>query len=324
VVVRTASDAYEFAVGSDGDIVKAITQGTPVITPLPGEENGQAISYSADGTQFLTLSSVAKPVLRSYKPFVPPPPTVAQEKAGSAGGGSSISFSDITNIFAALGVLGFLTTVAGFLGIYLHRRRYRQGGGRDDYGDEYGDEGPPRRRPARERVGQRSGRGGRGDAVRRRRGDDYDYGEDEGHWDNEWDEGGSRDEGGRRHDAYGTTGLRHDGRGGHGHDGWHDGRPHRRGHGGPPPPGRTIGERGRSRGGTTYGRGGGRAEVPTALRPVRGLVPGTAGRALRRTTAAATTSPSASPASPATPTGEPAAATAPVHWWSGLRTAAAR
>jgi len=92
VVVRTASDAYEFAVGSDGDIVKAITQGTPVITPLPGEENGQAISYSADGTQFLTLSSVAKPVLRSYKPFVPPPPTVAQEKAGSAGGGSSQQF----------------------------------------------------------------------------------------------------------------------------------------------------------------------------------------------------------------------------------------
>src|SRR6185369_14609465 len=115
---------------------------------------------SADGTQFLTLSSVAKPVLRSYKPFVPPPPTVAQEKAGSAGGGSSLSFSDITNIFAALGVLGFLTTLAGFLGIYLHRRRFRQqGAGRNWEDDEYGGEGPPRRRPARERVGQRAGRG---------------------------------------------------------------------------------------------------------------------------------------------------------------------
>jgi hypothetical protein len=59
-------------VGADGDIVKAITGGTPVITPLPNEENGQAITYSADGKLFLTLSSVDKPVLRSYQPYVRP------------------------------------------------------------------------------------------------------------------------------------------------------------------------------------------------------------------------------------------------------------
>ena len=57
VVIRTASDAYEFEVGEDGDIAKAIVEGTPVVTPLPNEPAGGAIAYSLDGTKFLTLSA---------------------------------------------------------------------------------------------------------------------------------------------------------------------------------------------------------------------------------------------------------------------------
>jgi len=73
VVIRTFSDAYEFTVGADGDVVKAITSGTPVITPLPNEPNGRAISYSVDGKSFLTLSESPKSKLLSYTPFVPAP-----------------------------------------------------------------------------------------------------------------------------------------------------------------------------------------------------------------------------------------------------------
>src|SRR5262249_33685848 len=80
VVIRTASDAYEYPV-TGGDIVKAITTGKPRITPLPNEENAQAITYSADGTTFLTLALGAKPKLRSYKPYVP---TVQAGVAGTA------------------------------------------------------------------------------------------------------------------------------------------------------------------------------------------------------------------------------------------------
>jgi hypothetical protein len=60
-VVRTYSDAYEFDV-SDGDVAKAITTGEPTVTPLPGEPQGEAIAYSADGASFLTVSDQPGPV----------------------------------------------------------------------------------------------------------------------------------------------------------------------------------------------------------------------------------------------------------------------
>jgi hypothetical protein len=129
-VIRTASDAYEFTLGADGDMLKAITTGTPVITPLPNEENGQAITYSADGTAFLTLSSVDKPVLRSYKPFVPTPAVAegAGTGAGSGGGGSSFSFGDLTLIASLVSFAGFAAMVAGIVGIVLARKRAKAAG----------------------------------------------------------------------------------------------------------------------------------------------------------------------------------------------------
>jgi hypothetical protein len=167
VVIRTLSDAYEFTVGADGDVLKAITDGTPVITPLPNEENGQAISYSADGKTFLTFGSVADPVLRSYTPHVPPP-AAANPPAPSGGGSDRLSFSDITTIAAIVGFAGFLSVVAGVIGVYRARSRYRERGEWDEYdeGGDYGRRGRGQGRDSRDRRGpgrgQRSGRRGEG------------------------------------------------------------------------------------------------------------------------------------------------------------------
>ncbi len=162
VVLRTESDAYEFTVGAGSDIVTAITQGTPTITPLPGEENGQAITYSADGSRFLTLSSVLNPTLRAYTPYVPPADTGGGVEAPS-GGGNSFTFGDLTLIASAIGFVGFLAVAAGVVGIVLHRRKYPAGAYPDprsqkrrarpdwDDADEYGghDNEEHGRRPGR-------------------------------------------------------------------------------------------------------------------------------------------------------------------------------
>jgi hypothetical protein len=68
VALRTYTAAYEWSV-PDGDVVRAITTGPPRITPLPGETQGEAIAYGADGGSFLTVADAAgpTPILR-YQP----------------------------------------------------------------------------------------------------------------------------------------------------------------------------------------------------------------------------------------------------------------
>jgi hypothetical protein len=123
VVIRTESDAYEFTI-TGGDIVASITEGTPTITPLPDEENGQAITYSSDGSRFLTLSGGENPVLRAYTPYVPPPPAPEGGSSGEGGGGSRLSFDDITTIATITGFLGLVAVVVGVVGIVRARRQY--------------------------------------------------------------------------------------------------------------------------------------------------------------------------------------------------------
>jgi hypothetical protein len=66
VALRTYAAAYEWDV-PDGDVIKAITTGTPRYTPLPDEPQGESIAYTVDGQQFLTLSDESGPtVLRQY------------------------------------------------------------------------------------------------------------------------------------------------------------------------------------------------------------------------------------------------------------------
>jgi hypothetical protein len=155
VVVRTFSDAYEFDV-TDGDVAKAITSGAPKsITPLPGETQGEAISYSADGASFLTLSVGASPKLLKYTPYVPaavnPSGNSTDTQPAAPGAGQSwldrLSFSQMTRIVAAVGVVGLVLAIAGIVGIRRARRRRREEEEDYDY-DDYDDH--PRRRRGRD------------------------------------------------------------------------------------------------------------------------------------------------------------------------------
>ncbi|WCN83411.1 hypothetical protein [Micromonospora sp. LH3U1] len=58
VVLRSYADAFEYDV-PDGDVVAALTSGTPRITPLPDEPQGESITYSRDGRSLLTVSESA-------------------------------------------------------------------------------------------------------------------------------------------------------------------------------------------------------------------------------------------------------------------------
>jgi hypothetical protein len=155
VVIRTASDAYEFIVGADGDIIKAITSGTPLITPLPNEERGAAITYSADGSTFLTLSAVSRPVLRSYKPYRPATPTATAQAttpvtstasaASHSSTGGGFNSGRRTQLLAAAGAL-----VLAIIAILILRRGRRRRVEEDDEDDDdYGGVGRHRMRPAR-------------------------------------------------------------------------------------------------------------------------------------------------------------------------------
>jgi hypothetical protein len=68
MVVRTYADAYEFDL-SGGNVIAALTSGSPRITPLPDEPQGESITYTPDGAAFVTVSdaSAATPLLR-YQP----------------------------------------------------------------------------------------------------------------------------------------------------------------------------------------------------------------------------------------------------------------
>jgi hypothetical protein len=138
VVLRTYTDAYEFDV-ADGDVAGAVTNGEPRITPLPDEPLGEAITYTADGERFVTVSEVPPdaeftPVLLSYAPAAP---AASEEDGGGeaapaadTGGGSLFdSVQDIINVIAAVGVIGVLLVAAGIFGIVRARRRGSGGGG---------------------------------------------------------------------------------------------------------------------------------------------------------------------------------------------------
>ena len=189
VVIRTLSDAYEFTIPAGATIAETITSpdAVPAITPLP-DDDAEAIAYSADGTQFLTLGAGDKPALRSYTPFQVPAET-SGNLPGGGGGGRGLSFADITNIAAGVGFLGLVAVVAGVIGIVRSRRQYAarlQNGDwdEDDYADEYDYEdeyvgAAPRRRPpgpGGRGAGPRGGRGGPGGRRPRPGAYDEEYG----------------------------------------------------------------------------------------------------------------------------------------------------
>ncbi|TDC72726.1 hypothetical protein E1193_27095 [Micromonospora sp. KC606] len=58
VVLRTYADAFEYDV-PDGDVVAALTSGTPRVVPLSDEPQGESVTYSRDGRSLLTISETA-------------------------------------------------------------------------------------------------------------------------------------------------------------------------------------------------------------------------------------------------------------------------
>lgn len=133
-VVRTMSDAYEYDI-TDGDVAAAITSGTPRITPLPNEPQGESIAYTTDGSEYLTVSDQPKPsaILR-YTPYQPPaPPSASPAPAAAAPRPAShrsfldsLSLRDITNIVTGIGLLGLLMVVVGVAAVIRSRRIRRR------------------------------------------------------------------------------------------------------------------------------------------------------------------------------------------------------
>ncbi|MFG3554384.1 hypothetical protein ACGGAQ_08350 [Micromonospora sp. NPDC047557] len=131
VVLRTYADAFEYDVAG-GDVVAALTGGTPRVMPLPDEPQGESITYSRDGRSLLTVSESAdqpagsRPTILRYPaptataaaphpaesttaaPSSPPPARPAAQAAGIGGGRTwplAAGAGTLLALFAVAGVL---------------------------------------------------------------------------------------------------------------------------------------------------------------------------------------------------------------------------
>ena len=131
VVLRTYTDALEFDV-TGGDVLAAL-KGKPRVTPLPNEPFGEAITYSADGTTFLTVSDMdnleagtANWILR-YTPATNAAKTAKAPAAAKPSDGQSwsdsLSLDDITYLVGGVGLVGAILVGLGVFGIVRARRR---------------------------------------------------------------------------------------------------------------------------------------------------------------------------------------------------------
>jgi hypothetical protein len=127
VVLRSYSDAFEFRV-SGGDVVRAVTTGTPRVVALPDEPQGESIAYDRDGASLLTVSEqvgAAKPAILRYPrppPDPGPSPPVTRAAGGAAGPGAGHGIGMSTVVGAgALAAAGLAVLVA--MGVRAARRR---------------------------------------------------------------------------------------------------------------------------------------------------------------------------------------------------------
>ncbi|MEV4760234.1 hypothetical protein AB0J86_34750 [Micromonospora sp. NPDC049559] len=137
VVLRTYADAFEWDV-PDGDLVRALTTGTPRATPL-ADPFGEAIAYSGDGSRFLTVSDAgslgdsAEVSILSYTPTVAATPEVAEPAAKTSDARSWSDKLSLENriylITAVVGFCGALLVGFGIFGIVRARKRAAEDGG---------------------------------------------------------------------------------------------------------------------------------------------------------------------------------------------------
>jgi hypothetical protein len=145
VVLRTLADAYEYDV-SNGDVVAALTGGKPRMTPLPNEPWGEAISYSPDGSTYVTVSDVGNlanppdPTILRYNPT----DWLATHAAGNSAGVAEhddrswwqkMSLKQMEYGIGAFGVFGVLLVLVGVFGILRSRKRRAAGLDGVDPGD---------------------------------------------------------------------------------------------------------------------------------------------------------------------------------------------
>jgi hypothetical protein len=131
VVLRTYADAFEWDT-KNGDIISSM-KAQPRVTPLPDEPFGEAITYTPDGSSFLTVSDMGEyddedtpnHILR-YTPatqVAEPAGTQPQKKSTELSWFDKLSLQDITYLIIGVGVLGGLLVTAGVIGIMRARRR---------------------------------------------------------------------------------------------------------------------------------------------------------------------------------------------------------
>ena len=206
VAIRTFSDAYEWSV-TNGDVLGAITTGTPKITPLPNEPQGSAIAYSRDNANLLTVSDVdrqagATAQILKYRPS---PPAAAAGKPPAAAPGIAakgdtrswfgrLNLQDMLRIVGAVGVLGLLMVIGGVVGI--RRARNRGGGTRGTRREPLAEDDPAAMNSPTAPLAQVPG-GGRRDRYGDRNGPYYppDYPPDAGSVDLPGSAGGYRGRG---------------------------------------------------------------------------------------------------------------------------------
>ncbi|WP_354263934.1 hypothetical protein [Paractinoplanes tereljensis] len=130
VVLRTYTDALEWDV--TGNDVLAALKGKPRTTGLPNETQGEAITYSADGSLFYTVSDMSgdHETPNSILKYTPATTVATVKKASSGSGGGSgtawyadLTIDQITYLVGGVGLLGLLLVGIGVLGITRHRKR---------------------------------------------------------------------------------------------------------------------------------------------------------------------------------------------------------
>ena len=133
-VLRTYADAFEFD-APDGDLVRALTGGTPQTVALPDEPQGESIAYTPDGTALVTVSEAARPAILRYPLGEQPSPSVpatspatatppATPTATSTTAAAAPAPADDPVPIGAVVTGGLLTGAAGLLvALALRRRR---------------------------------------------------------------------------------------------------------------------------------------------------------------------------------------------------------